>query len=128
LIERIDVTRSPYQKGRIIFNGIISIISKEGDMCGIDYPEAGMRTSLDILDKQYTYNNFIYDESGRADPRIPDFRNTLYWDPTIKPDENGIIEFTFYTSDFLSDYLISVQGITDSNHALEYSKLLRVMR
>lgn len=128
LIERIDVIRSPYQKGRIIFNGIISIISKEGDMCGIDYPEAGMRTSMDILDRQYTYNNFIYDESGKADPRIPDFRNTLYWDPTIQPDEEGIIEFTFYTSDFLSDYVITIQGLTDDYLPMYHTSTIKVTR
>ena len=126
LIGRIDVIRSPYQKGRIIFNGIISIISKEGDMCGIDYPDAGLRTSLDILDKEYTYNNFIYDESGNSDPRIPDFRNTLYWNPIIKPDENGIIEFTFHTSDFLSDYSIVIQGLTDKRKVVFYLSEIKV--
>jgi hypothetical protein len=128
LIERIDVIRSPYQIGRIIFNGIISIISKEGDMCGIDYPDAGLRTSLDFMDRDYTYNNFSYDADRRSDPLIPDFRNTLYWNPSIKPDREGIIEFTFYTSDFLSDYLICIQGLTDSKEALVYSKQIRVVR
>ena len=128
LIERIDVIRNPYQVGRIIFNGLISIVTKEGDMCGIDYPETGLRTSLDFPDRDYAYENFTYDGSSQADPLLPDFRNTLYWDPGIKPDNKGIIEFTFYTSDFLSDYLITINGITDSHQALMFSKRISVVR
>ncbi len=128
LIERIDVIRDPYQMGNMIFNGIISIISYEGDMCGVDYPDAGLRTSLNILDRTYIYNNFNYSGNRRDDTRTPDFRNTLYWNPSIKPGKGGIIEFTFYTSDFLSDYLISIQGITDRNDPLHFSKSIRVTR
>ncbi|MBS0010974.1 MAG: hypothetical protein KFF49_06170, partial [Bacteroidales bacterium] len=120
LIERIDVIRGEYQAGKLLFNGIVSIVSQEGDMCGIDYPNAGLRTSGTIMDKEQRFINMIYSDSLEYDPSIPDFRNTLYWDPTVKPDDEGIIEFTFYTSDFLSEYSIIIQGLTDKNKAVSY--------
>lgn len=42
----------------------------------------------------------------------PDVRNTLYWSPLIKSDANGKSDFSFYTSDKKSKYIINIQGMT----------------
>ncbi len=128
MISRIDVIRGEYQSGNMVMKGIISIYSAEGDMLDIDYPDSGLRTAGRVLDIKNEYRNHEYSDSLATDSRIPDFRNTLYWDPAVKPDDKGIIEFTFYTSDFLSDYRISVQGITDLNEFINYSKAISVIK
>lgn len=128
LIERIDVIKGKYQIGNLILNGIVSIVSLEGGMCDIDYPNTGLRTSLTILEEESRYKNMDYSVNQCYDPIMPDFRNTLYWNPTLKPDDEGMIEFTFHTSDFVSDYLITLQGITDRDEAIYYSKKIIVTR
>ncbi|MEA1888078.1 MAG: hypothetical protein U9N72_12805, partial [Bacteroidota bacterium] len=128
LIERIDVIKGQYQISSMIINGIISISSFEGDMCGFDYPGAGLITSSTILEKEHKYNNFTYSDRLPQDSHIPDFRNTLYWNPELKPDDEGLIEFTFYTSDFLSEYVITIQGLTGNYVPLYYTGTIKVTR
>ena len=126
LIETIDVIRSEYQLGHLAFNGILSISSLEGDMCGIDYPNSGLRSSSVLLEKESLYQNYSYSDSIHTNTNFPDFRNTLYWNPDVKPDSEGFIEITFYTSDFLSEYSIVVQGFTDKKEAVYYFSEIKV--
>jgi len=43
----------------------------------------------------------------------PDIRTTLYWAPLIKTNMEGKSNFTFYTSDKTSKYIVNVQGMTN---------------
>lgn len=43
---------------------------------------------------------------------IPDYRNTLYWNPLVITDENGNAEVTFYSSDISSEFVVNIEGIT----------------
>lgn len=45
-------------------------------------------------------------------PKGQDRRSTLYWNPSIKADENGEISFRFNTSDLLSGYTVTLEGVT----------------
>ncbi|MFN3800668.1 MAG: hypothetical protein ACK4SB_03205 [Belliella pelovolcani] len=42
---------------------------------------------------------------------IPDYRNTLYWNPKLLTNENGELELEFYTSEIESLFVIHVEGI-----------------
>ncbi len=46
------------------------------------------------------------------DSNIVDYRNTLIWDPLISTDKNGEYEISFYTSDFISKFLVVVEGVS----------------
>jgi hypothetical protein len=48
---------------------------------------------------------------GQEGP-IPDYRNTLYWDPDITTDETGRATVEFYTSDEISEYVLMIRGVT----------------
>jgi len=54
--------------------------------------------------------------------RIPDFRENLFWKPKLVTDENGDVEFEFYTSDLASDYLLIVEGISSRGNPI-YERL-----
>jgi hypothetical protein len=56
----------------------------------------------------------------------PDFRNTLYWNPSVKPGINGKAKIEFWTSDIKSDYEINVQGITPEGKTLSIRKIIKV--
>ena len=45
-------------------------------------------------------------------PKGQDRRSTLYWNPSLKADENGEINFRFNTSDLLSGYTVTLEGVT----------------
>ncbi len=126
LIERIDVIKGEYQVGSVVFNSLISIISKKGDMCGIEQAASGLRTLYPFLDKVEVTDNFKYPGTRTIDSRIPDFRNTLYWGPYLHPDTAGYLKVEFFTSDFLSDYKVVVEGLTDTGKPFSYTKIIKV--
>ncbi len=45
---------------------------------------------------------------------IPDFRSVLYWNPNVITDKNGEATIEFYTSDEISDYNITLEGISST--------------
>jgi hypothetical protein len=113
LIEKIDIIRGDYQVGSKVFTGLISIISKEGDLCGLEDQFIGVRTNYNVLDNQIIPANFEYGETRTAESRLPDFRNTLYWESALHPDSSGNIRVEFFSSDFMSDYEVVIEGLTD---------------
>ena len=56
----------------------------------------------------------------------PDFRNTLYWLPSIQLDERGKGEFNFFTSDQISEYLIICEGRGNNGMIGVLSNLMKV--
>ena len=42
----------------------------------------------------------------------PDFRRTLYWNPSLTTDDLGNIEFSFFTSDETGNYRVDIEGMT----------------
>lgn len=51
-----------------------------------------------------------YDEQPK-EKLIPDFRNTLLWEPNVFTDENGEAELSFFTSDIRSVFNGRVEGM-----------------
>ena len=95
-------------------------------MCGIELPASGLRAIYPVLDRLGESDNFNYSGAGAVDSRMPDFRNTLFWGAGLHPDNNGELEIEFYTSDFISDYKVVIEGITDMGQPFSYSKIIRV--
>jgi hypothetical protein len=56
----------------------------------------------------------------------PDFRNTLYWNPSVKPGIDGKAKIEFWTSDIAGDYEINVQGIAPEGKILSVRKIIKV--
>jgi len=105
-LDRFEVVTTPYVRGDIVFGGIVSLISKKGDMAGIDLPTAG---------RFITYA-MINCEQKQAFPvvtsqRVPDLRNCLYWNPALVTAKNGSVKVSFGTGDNTGNFLIVVKGI-----------------
>jgi hypothetical protein len=58
--------------------------------------------------------------------RIPDYRNTLFWNPDLQTRKDGKTEISFFTSDESSDYIIVVEGITSDGKKGYSSVSLRI--
>jgi hypothetical protein len=54
--------------------------------------------------------------------RIPDLRNTLYWNPLVTTNINGEAEIEFWTSDLPGNYTINLQGITETGVKISMQK------
>lgn len=59
------------------------------------------------------YPNYALESDSRS-VKI-DFRKTLFWEPEMKPAEDGKVTFEFYTSDLSGMYVITIQGMVGSH-------------
>jgi uncharacterized protein YfaS (alpha-2-macroglobulin family) len=59
---------------------------------------------------------------------VPDFRNTIYWNPAVKADKEGKASVEFWTSDFKSDFEVNIQGISPDGNAFSLRKIIKVKK
>ena len=126
-VEKIEIIKGEYQVGNIVFNGIISIILKEGENPSPDITKSGFRAVYATIDRPETIPNLVYGENRPQGSPLPDFRNTLYWSTGAEPDSDGNISFEFFTSDFCSTYTITVSGIGNDGKIFSASKEFSVV-
>ena len=106
LIDRLEIVNAPYIRGNVTFGGIISLISKNNDLGYIDLPSSGLLVDYQMLDLPREDPEM----QGIGDPRMPDVRNTLYWNPELSPSPGTDQRISFRTSDLKGEYEILIRG------------------
>ena len=125
-VGRIDVIKEKYVVGTYFFPGIVNVITKASDFSAIPLPDYMVRVPYRAVDPVEEFVSPDYSSIENKDKPNPDFRNTLYWNPTLNPDKEGKITAEFWTSDFASDYEIIIQGVTSEGRLISVKKSLRV--
>ncbi len=110
-IERIDIVDSKYYYHSCIFDGIVSIITKKGNLSSMDYDASVYRRVFEGSQSKVPFYSPDYSGKTEKESRIPDFRNTLYWNPDVRSDEKGNASVHFFTSDEKGEYIITVKGM-----------------
>ena len=126
IVEKIDVIRERYFVGDYLFYGIVNIITKAGDFSNATLPDYAIRLSYRVIDPVNSFISPDYSSTALKKSRIPDFRNTLYWNPSVKPDEDGKVRVEFWSSDNKADYKINIQGITLDGKPFSFQKIIKV--
>lgn len=113
-IERIDIYNKRYYIADIEIEGIIHVISKKGDMSIVEFDKSVFRQGFESLyvNRDFSFPRYADPQSFSA--RIPDYRNTLYWNPSVVTDNQGEAKVEFYTSDENCEYVIAVEGFTNN--------------
>jgi hypothetical protein len=120
--DKIISTELVYHKrayGPLLFNGIVSIITT--DVKNDIFPA---RPWLKIQPVRFLpctrYQAKEYSSSEKLTSRTPDFRQLLFWDPSvlIENDKSTIIEF--YISDNTGRYTIQIEGIATDGQRIHY--------
>jgi hypothetical protein len=123
LVEEIDVVKGKYLVGKYFFPGLINVITKTGDFTCVPLPEYMVRMKYRVTEPVTSFVSPDYSTPEMRESRIPDYRNTLYWDPSVKPAKDGKIRIEFWSSDNKSNYLIS---ITKDGKIISMKKVLKV--
>jgi hypothetical protein len=107
LVDRFEIINAPYIKGNVIFGGIINVVTRKGDLGAIDLPASG---SL-VRYKLYSDTQERIEGHKPEESRIPDERNTLFWEPEVylSPGESG--NMVFSTPDYGGDFQVLIRGI-----------------
>lgn len=109
-------------------SGIINVFTKKGDLSDITLPSGPARMQYRAFDPagEFIIRDYALPENRYS--RIPDFRNTLYWNSlTLSSTETGKT-VGFSGSDFLSEYYMIVQGITSEGRFISEKRKLNLCR
>jgi hypothetical protein len=125
-VDRIDVVKEQYLVGDYLFSGIVNVITKSADFSCVPLPDYMVRFPYKVIDRDLSFSAPDYTSSEIRNNHIPDYRNTLYWNPSLTPDRNGKVRIEFWTADVVSEYDIKIQGTDSNGNFLSYKKSLRV--
>jgi len=125
-VEMIDIIKDKYAIGTYYFPGIVNVVTKSADFRSIPLPDHMIRLPYSVIDPVLSFAMPDYSSDDRRMSSIPDFRNTLYWNPFLKPDKEGKVLVEFWTSDVVWEYEINVQGIDQEGEIISVRKFFSV--
>ncbi|OFY61144.1 MAG: hypothetical protein A2Y71_00325 [Bacteroidetes bacterium RBG_13_42_15] len=125
LVEQIDVVLDKYFVGDYLFYGIVNIITRAANFSNVDLPEGAVRLNYRVTDPAFSFVSPDFSIEDLKRSRIPDLRNTLYWNPSVVPGDDGKIGIKFWTSDYNTDFQIDIQGITSEGKPVSSKKFLK---
>lgn len=108
-IRSIEVINDIYVIGKSSYGGFINIISKNGDMGGIDLPDPSLF---------FRFEGFRENPASDPESLAPDLRNCLFWEPAlpIRPEQE--LQLSFPASDRPGRYIILVRGVAENGSML----------
>ena len=119
-IQRVEMLNEIYVIGNTTYGGILNIITKKGDLGGIDLPEHSFFFDFTAFLPQ---DKLVFPryEDQELDPENPDYRNCLFWKPHIEVSPGQEIKLDFYTSDNSGAYRVLVRGVAPDGSILQGS-------
>ena len=128
LVESIDVVTKKYFLGNKVFSGLVNLKTYNQDFAGIELPLIIERKSGQSIQNIMEFYHPDYGEAASINSRIPDRRNTLYWNPNISMTSGKSEHLQFYTGDATGEYLMVINGITTNGTPLYQTKKISVIK
>lgn len=125
-LERIDVINLRYLLDGHMFEGIIHFVTNRGKMGGLEFNHTVFRQAFAGFSEGSRFSSPEYPNDSLKNSRLPDFRNTLYWNPGLQTKQDGHAGFEFYTSDDRGEYTLYLEGITGDGKSGFLVKKIRV--
>jgi hypothetical protein len=111
-IERVDVLTDRYFISDNVFDGILHLVTKRGNLEVIEMDKSVFRQEYEFMKHNNEFYSPDYSLDSMKNDHLPDFRNTLYWNPDLHTDISGKATVEFYSSDESAEYIINIEGIT----------------
>jgi hypothetical protein len=116
-VKKIDVATGKYVTDDTTFNGIASFTTFQGNLSGQPFEPNTLIQQYESLQSKREFYAPIYETESQKQSRLPDFRNVLFWAPTINTSNSGKGSASFYTSDRKGKYVAILQGVTADGKA-----------
>jgi hypothetical protein len=111
-IEKADVLFVRYFISGNVFDGILHFVTKSGDLDAIEMDKSIFRQEYEFVQHPNEFYSPDYSVDSLKYDHLPDFRNTLFWNPDLHTDKSGRATVEFYSSDESAEFSINVEGIT----------------
>ena len=106
----VKVVKDPHKLERFGLmgkNGIVIVQTRKGNAREpLDDPSK----LIEGLNRSVSFK--ARDHSGAEDAHRPDFRSSVYWNPSVKTDSNGKASVDFFCSDDIGKLSIRIDGLT----------------
>jgi hypothetical protein len=124
-IEKIEFCMRMMMYGDMQISGIISVIANEDFLPSLAKENKVIQISNDVVKRNNGHILQDNKDSNSSGTKIPDFRQTLYWDPDVRINGNSL-EIEFYTSDLKAAYEIKAQGLTGDGKPVYAAKVINI--
>jgi hypothetical protein len=110
-IDKVEIINNNYVLGGLTYGGIIHLFTKKKNFAGLIDTKNLTFSEFKGYSEKSNFTPFKYPDEIAYNSRKADYRNTLYWNPEVKTDENGEANISFYTSDEKGKFLITIEGV-----------------
>ena len=112
-IRKLDIITKTYFYGNMAFEGILNFVSYDGHIQGFELDPHSAVIDYEGLQANREFYSPVYDTQQKAENRLPDFRNLLYWSPDIRTTVKGEKDISFYSSDLSGKFAVVIQGLSE---------------
>lgn len=123
-IKAIDIVTKKYFVQDQVFHGMVNFKSYNQEFLSLEFP--GFIEKVQVDPPKHSLNFYHPQYNSNQENRIPDRRNTLYWNPRVELDEGDKLKLNFFTADSGGKYKIVVRGLDASGQAVYGSKMITV--
>ena len=125
-IDKVEIINNNYILGGMVYGGIINLYTKKKNFAGLIDTKNLTFSEFKGYSKKNKFREFKYTDEIALNSRKADYRNTLYWNPEVKTDENGDANISFYTSDEKGKFLITIEGVGERGEISSKKMILEV--
>ena len=116
-VKRLHTLQHKVFMGSTYFPGIMNWTTYKGDLGGYILDPHATVVDYEGLSMQREFYDPLYPTPEAAATHLPDFRNVLYWTPSVPLGAGGKGGLSFYTSDLPGKYLVVAEGLTADGSA-----------
>lgn len=125
-IKTINIYDNYFLFGGIYYEGIVSFLTFEGDLPLFQLNNGSQQFDYDCPQLPPEFESPDYSIDGMQHSKKPDFRHTLYWNPSVKLTNGQSVNLSFYTSDLCGEFKITVKGITTDGKEIQATSRFQV--
>ena len=113
-IKKLELVNARYFSGNSYFDGIMSFSSYSGNLPGFELDSLALVMDYEGLQVQREFYSPAYDNEQQVSSHVPDFRNLLYWSPSVTTGLSGKTTVSFYSSDLPGKFIAVIQGTSST--------------
>lgn len=112
-VKKLDIIIDDYFYGAAMYDTILSFSSYRGDFAEAEIDPHAVVVDYEGMQLQREFYSPVYETESQINSRLPDFRNLLFWSPSLLSNKEGKGKLSFYTSDFTGNYIGVIQGLSE---------------
>jgi 5-hydroxyisourate hydrolase-like protein (transthyretin family) len=116
-VKRLHTIQHKVFMGSTYFPGIMNFTTYKGDLGGYIIDPHSTVVDYEGLSMQREFYDPVYPNAEAVASHLPDFRNVLYWTPSVPLATGGKGALSFYTSDLPGKYIVVAEGLTADGSA-----------